>query len=411
MESGGGSREQPSERDELEELLREELAPDLQFVRKLGHSSKSSVYLAREPELKRLVAVKVLSPQLAQDDRARSRFEREAQTIASLSHSNIVAIHRVGRLSNGLPYIVMQFVKGRTLDERLRAEGKFEVGEGRRIVGEVASALAAAHQKGIVHRDVRPANVLYEEETGRTLLTDFGIAAIMARGDSEAPTRLTRTGELVGDPAYMSPEQLMGDQLSERSDVYSLGLFGYELLAGRGPYDASSRRELLTAHIKDRPRKLAELRSDVDLELAELLERCLAKEPGHRPNARDLARRLTEPSLDSTPAPAAAVGSSGDMVSALRERRVVQLSILYGAIAWGVLEVVGLLVERGILPEVGFRLVLVSVLTGLPALLLGAWFHGKKGRQEFTPVEYWLFGGLALIWLAVSAVILLGWLS
>lgn len=406
---GEESRRPSGSSDELDQLIREEVAPELQLVRKLGESSKSTVYLAREPDLKRLVAIKVLSPRLAQDERARARFEREAQAVASLSHSNIVAIHRVGRLSNGLPYIVMQFVKGRTLADRLEAEGRLPVDEARGIVADIASALAAAHKKGIIHRDVRPANVLYDEESGRCLLTDFGIAAIMARGDLDAPTRLTRTGEMIGDPAYMSPERLSGTEISERSDIYSLGLFGYELLAGRGPYDSQSKRELLAAHLKEQPRKLLELRSDVDPGLAELLERCLAKQPRHRPNASDVAR-LARPSAGPAPAPSAAQAGSDDLLARLKERRVVQIAILYGAVALALLEVVGQLVEHGILPEVGYRLTLVSAVTGLPAVLIGAWYHGKAGRQRFTPVEYWLFGGLALIWLGVSAVILLGWL-
>ena len=409
MGPGAESETRAGSSDDLARL-KSEFAPDLELVRKLGQSSKSSVYLAREPELKRLVAIKILSPKLAQDERARARFEREAQAVASLSHQNIVSIHRVGRLANGLPYIVMQFVKGRTLEDRVRAEGQLPVEEARRSVGEVAAALGAAHRKGIVHRDVRPANVLYDEDSGRSLLTDFGIAAIMASGDSDAASRLTRTGELIGDPSYMSPEQLMGTEVTERSDIYSLGLFGYELLAGRGPYDSKSKRELLTAHIKEQPRKLSELRRDVDPDLAALLERCLAKEPRHRPNARDVTR-FALPTFDLTPTPMPVRVGSDDVLSRLKERRIVQITILYGAVTWGLLEVVGLLVERGILPEVGFKLTLVSLVTGLPAVLIGVWFHGKAGRQKFTPLEYWLFGGLALVWLAVSAVILLGWLS
>jgi serine/threonine-protein kinase len=161
------------------------------------------------------------------------RFEREAQSAASLSHPNIVAIYRVGRLSNDLPYFIMQYVKGRTMADRIKAKGALPLDEARRAIGEVASAVAAAHQKGIVHRDIRPGNVLYEEDSGRALLADFGIAAIVASGDMGESARLTRTGELVGDPSYMSPEQLMGMEVTERSDVYAIGLLGYELVKRR----------------------------------------------------------------------------------------------------------------------------------------------------------------------------------
>lgn len=410
MEPGGQARADADFSDELEELLKEELAPELQLVRRIGRTSKASVFLAREPELKRLVAVKILSPKLGQDERARARFEREAQAVASLSHSNIVAIHRVGRLSSGLPYIVMQFVKGCTMADRLQAEGALPVEEARQVLSDMASAVAAAHSKGIVHRDIRPANVLYEEDSGRTLLTDFGIAAIMARGDRDQPSRLTKTGELVGDPAYMSPEQLMGGEVTGRSDVYALGLLGYELLTGRGPYDTRSKREMFAAHVREEPRDLSELRSGVDRTLSQLLKRCLAKEPRHRPSAADMAKRLSGAAVGLQTLPPAGTAPHGDVLSSLKERYIPQIAAVYVAGALGVLEVASQLVERSILPDVTYRLVLVAVATGLPAVLTGAWFHGKKGKQKFTAVEYWVFGILALVWLVVSAVLLVSWL-
>jgi serine/threonine protein kinase len=395
--------------DELEALLREELAPDLEVVRRLGRGSVATVYLARETALKRLVAVKVLSPRLARDRRARLRFEREAQAVAALTHPNIVQLYRVGRLSNDLPYIVMQYVKGRTMADRLQAEGPLPMEEARSLIAEVASAVAAAHRKGIVHRDIRPANVLYDEESRRSLLTDFGIAALLASGEAGQAARLTKTGELVGNPSYMSPEQLTGSGLSERSDVYAIGLLGYELLTGRGPYEADSRREMITAHIQQEPRKLSELRSDVDPRLEEVLRRCLAKEPEHRPNAADVARRLeAAPGAIVTPWPPLARPAAG-LFSKLSERRLPHVTVVYGAIAWAVLQVAWQLVESAVLPRVVYQLALVAVVTGFPAVLIGAWFHGKKGRQEFTRVEYWLFAVLALIWLAVSAFILITW--
>ncbi len=393
---------------ELEERLREELAPELRVLGRLSESPKSSTYLAREPDLKRLVAIKVLAPRLGRNEAARARFEREAQAVASLSHPSLVAIHRVGRLSNGLPYIVMRYVQGRTLADRLRAEGRLAVDEARRILVQVASALAAAHSKGVVHRDVRPCNVLCDEETGRSLLTDFGTAAVMPRGELDPPTRLTKTGELIGDPAYMSPEQLVGSGVSGRSDVYALGVLGYELLTGRGPYDAGSQKELVMAHLRGRPRDLSRLRRDVDRGLAALLERCLAKDPRHRPTAADVARLAgsSSPGL-----PVTVELGSRDFLARLKERRIVQIAMLNGAIAWGLLEAIGELVEHGILPEVGYRLALVSTITGLPAVLIGAWFHGKAGRQKFRVLEYWLFAALALIWLGASAVVLFSWMS
>ncbi|MGD2152719.1 MAG: serine/threonine-protein kinase [Gemmatimonadales bacterium] len=394
--------------DELEQLLRSELAPELEVVRRIGRGSMAQVYLARERPLKRMVAIKVLSPKLARDERARLRFEREAQAVAGLSHPNIVSVHGVGRLSNDLPYFVMQYVKGRTLEERLRAEGPLPVGEARNAIVEVASALAAAHQKGIVHRDVRADNVLHESESGRALLSDFGIVAILASAESGQAARLTKTGELVGDPAHMSPEQLSGQDVTELSDVYALGLMGYELLTGRGPYDVKSRREAITAHMQWEPRRLSELRADVDPDLEAVLTRCLAKEPEHRPRAADVARRLAAPA-ELTPVPRGTEPQPETLLARLKERRLPQIMIGYGGFAGVLITWAWTLVESQTLPRRAFDLALVAVVTGFPAVLTGAWFHGKKGRQRFEPIEYWVFGGLALIWLVVSAFILVKW--
>jgi serine/threonine protein kinase len=395
--------------DELEALLREELAPDLEVVRKLSLGSMAVVYLAREQQLKRLVAVKVLSPKLARDETARLRFEREAQAAASLSHPNIVAIYRVGRLSNDLPYFIMQYVKGRTMADRIKAKGGLPLDEARRAIGEVASAVAAAHQKGIVHRDIRPGNVLYEEDSGRSMLADFGIAAIVASGEMGGSARLTRTGELVGDPSYMSPEQLMGLEVTERSDVYAIGLLGYELVAGRGPFKASSKREKLTAHVKGEPAKLSDLRPGVDPAVESVLARCLAKEPEHRPDASDVASSLKDVSLELTPMPSSSGSGDAGFIGRAKERRMLQIVLAYGAMAVGASQLAWMLVESGTVQQVVFRLVLVSVVTGFPAVLVGAWFHGKKGRQKFESLEYWFFGGLAVVWLVVSALILFAW--
>jgi serine/threonine protein kinase len=410
VDSAAGSSSRGNDADEqLEKLLKQELAPDLEVLRCLGRGSMATVYLAREESLKRLVAVKVLSPKLARDERARQRFEREAQAVAAISHPNIVAIYRVGRLSNDLPYFVMQYVKGTTLAERLRAKVSLAGDEARRIVSEVASALAAAHDKGIVHRDVRAGNVLYEEGSGRALLADFGIAAVLVSGESGAPTRLTRTGELIGDPSYMSPEQLRGEDVTERSDLYALGLMGYETAAGRGPYEVKSKRDAVTAHIKQEPRKLSELRAGVEPLLEDVLLRCLAKEPGHRPSAADVAEQLKAPTGEIPVEPQPGPLTGPDLLRKIAERRIPQIALIYGFFALGIFGVAANLADRGIISEVVFRLVLVAEVTGLPAVLVGAWFHGRRGRQKFEPVEYWVFGALGLVWLVVSVVILLTW--
>lgn len=221
------------------DALQEALGPDFEIKQRLGKGSMATVYLAKEKALGRFVAVKVLLPGRAKEETARKRFEREAKAVASLTHPNVVQIHRMGRLRDETPYLVMRFVKGRTMEERLAAEGRLPPDLAREVLHDVASALAAAHAQGIVHRDVRPANVLWDEEKGQAMLTDFGIAAILATSGEDA-TRLTQTGQMVGDPRYLSPEQLRDENLTELADMYAFGVLGYELYTGAGPYDAKT---------------------------------------------------------------------------------------------------------------------------------------------------------------------------
>jgi serine/threonine-protein kinase len=281
--------------EDLRGLVEQALAPSYLLVRELGRGGMATVYLARDPALKRLVAVKVLAAELALDKSARIRFEREAQAAASISHPNVVSVYSVGELADGTPYFVMQHVEGPTLEERLEGEGTLRVDEGARLIGEVASGLAAAHQKGVVHRDIKPSNVLYEVETGRALISDFGIASALTSQDEEdrTVTKITSTGTVVGTPAYMSPEQLLGDPVTPKSDIYNLGLLAYDVLAGRGPFDVTSPSERIAAILRDTPRNLSELQDAVDPELDAVLLACLERDPDERPDASELARRLS----------------------------------------------------------------------------------------------------------------------
>ncbi|MGA2383090.1 MAG: serine/threonine-protein kinase [Gemmatimonadales bacterium] len=278
----------------LEEQLRAALSPSFLLIRKLGQGGMASVYLAREPALRRLVAVKVLAPELAADPHSRARFEREAQAVAGLSHPNVLAIYGLGELTDGTPYFVMQYVSGKSLAARLEEEGPLDPDEAKRITGEVAAALGAAHAKGIIHRDIKPANILYDEEAGRALVSDFGIAAVRSEpaGPDAKSTKLTGTGMIVGTPQYMSPEQMLAQPVTERTDVYALGLLGYELVTGHGPFRATTPQELIAAHLRDVPPPLAEIRKDVDPEFAGLVSACLQKDQEQRPSASDVAKRL-----------------------------------------------------------------------------------------------------------------------
>jgi DNA-binding SARP family transcriptional activator len=268
----------------------DEFPDSLQVLRHLGDGSMARVYLAREPHLKRLVAVKLLLPKLAGDGRARLRFEREAQTAARLNHPNICTVHRAGILADGTPYLVMPYVRGSSLAERLVSTGRFDPETVRRVLSEIGSALAAAHRLGIVHRDVRPDNILHEEDTDRFLLSDFGVAGLLETAD-EAPSSLTRRGEILGHPDYMSPEQQRGEPITDRTDVYSLGVVAFELLTGNlpGPAPANvpgARPSRKTASA----RALRDFLARSDPELAEAVNRCLNAEPRHRPGAVDLMK-------------------------------------------------------------------------------------------------------------------------
>jgi len=391
----------PTESSALPVTLPEGLEP----VRPLGRGKVAQVHLAREPELQRLVAVKILRRELSDEETARLRFEREARSAASLTHPNVVSVHRFGRLEDGTPYLVMTYVQGRTLADRIQAEGPVGEEEARSILAQLASALAAAHAKGIVHRDLRPANVLVEEDTGRALLADFGIAAVLESGGSMGP-RLTRTGQIMGEPRYASPEQLRGEEVTGQADVYSLGILGYELLTGEGPYQARSAREWIAAHLTAEPRPLGRLRPGASPELEDLLLRCLAREPSHRPRAVDVLKRLEGMRRGAHGVEGIGTSPSGPGPGLVR-RRVPHVVAAAAVAGWGLLELVSQLVENGILDPLLYRLSLNLVAWALVGSAVVAWFHGQKGRQKAPPLELWILAVLTAGWIATTTILLL----
>ncbi len=282
----------------LEQTLQASLSPTYEVLRPLGLGGMGAVFLAKEPALKRLVAVKVLAPRLAADKRARVRFEREARAAAAISHPNVVRVYAVGETKRTkLPYIVMQYVDGPNLEEWRLRRGRVAEREVRRVVGEIAAALSAAHTRDLIHRDVKPSNVLIEKESGRAFVADFGVsAALSAEGTEE--TKLTETGALIGTPPFMSPEQSAGLVLTPKSDVYSLGVLAYQLVTGDLPYYANSTMGWAAAHLRDIPTPTAEMRPELSPAVAQMVDRCLDKSPDERPTADAVSRGML-PSLES----------------------------------------------------------------------------------------------------------------
>jgi serine/threonine-protein kinase len=279
--------------DQVVEELRETLAPELQLLERLGGGGMGDVFLARDPVLKRNVAVKVLAQHLGLSPQARERFAREAEAVAAVAHPNVVPIYRVGTLPKSeLGYIVMAHVDGPTLREMLPPGTVGSESDVRRIVAEIAGALAAAHSRGVVHRDIKPANVLYDQLGGRFVVVDFGIASVLDRDSGRRSARLTLEGLPIGTPEYMSPEQAAGDPISEKSDIYSLGCLGYELLTGKPPITGATPTAVVFGHLHQQPVPVGTLRSDLSPEFAALVMRCLAKDPATRPDAEEITRAL-----------------------------------------------------------------------------------------------------------------------
>jgi serine/threonine-protein kinase len=245
----------------------------------VGRGGMAVVYRATDLRLNRPVAIKVLPPDLAFNPDVRTRFIREAQTAAQLSHPNIVPIYSVDdKGGESLVYFVMAFVEGESLGVRLKREGAWPIAQSVRVLRDVADALAYAHARGVVHRDIKPDNILIDRASGRPMVTDFGIARAAA-----AETRLTVTGVAVGTPAYMSPEQAVGErEIDGRSDLYSLAVVGYHLLAGDTPFKAANTPAMLVKHVSERPKPIRERRPEIPAYLAVAIDRALAKRPEDR---------------------------------------------------------------------------------------------------------------------------------
>ncbi len=249
----------------------------------IGHGGFGVVFKAFDPALGRAVAIKVLAPQLATSAAARGRFAREAKAAAAVVHENVVAIHAVDSWNN-LPYLVMPYIAGQSLQERVDRDGPVDLKAILRIAIQTAHGLQSAHAQGLVHRDVKPSNILLENGVERVKLTDFGLA----RAVDDAS--LTQSGVVAGTPQYMSPEQARGEPVDHRSDLFSLGSVLYFMCTGHAPFRASSTPAVLRRVSDEEPRSIRDSNPDIPVWLADLVGRLHAKDPANRfGTAREVA--------------------------------------------------------------------------------------------------------------------------
>src|SRR5262245_10265577 len=251
------------------------LLGDYEVREVVGQGGMGVVLKAFEPALHRLVAIKVLAPAIAGSATARRRFTREAQAAAAVSHDHIVTVHGVYE-TDGLPYLVMQYVTGESLQARLDRAGPLEVAEVVRIGHQTASALAAAHAQGLIHRDVKPANILLENGLARVKITDFGLARMAD------DVGLTQSGVVAGTPEYMAPEQARGEQVDHRADLFSLGSALYATCTGRRPFRGSTALAVLRQVCEGEPEPVRSLNPEVPAWLEEVIQRLLSKDPAAR---------------------------------------------------------------------------------------------------------------------------------
>ncbi|HEX5632816.1 MAG TPA: serine/threonine-protein kinase, partial [Gemmatimonadales bacterium] len=287
------------------ERLETALAGRYRLERELGAGGMAIVWLAEDVKHRRKVAIKVLRPELAAS-LGPARFVREIEIAAQLQHPHILPLLDSGE-ADGLAYYVMPYVEGESLRERLQRETALPLGEAVAIVREVADALAYAHRRGVVHRDVKPDNVMLAD--GHALVMDFGVAKAV----SEARESMTTVGMAIGTPAYMAPEQAAGDpNVDYRADIYALGCLAYELLGGRPPFTGSTPQQVLGAHISKVPEPLGTVRQGLPPVLESAVMRCLAKAPDERwPNAGEFRAALDTTPLGTTPVQTVAIPAPG----------------------------------------------------------------------------------------------------
>ncbi len=351
--------------------LQTALAGEYSLQRELGRGGMGIVYLARDVQLDRDVAIKVLPTHLAHRPEARERFLREARMAAGLSHPHIVPIHRVSEVG-GFVFFVMSYVEGETLGDRLRTRGPLPPAEAARILREVAWALAYAHGRGIVHRDVKPDNILLEARTGRALVTDFGIA----HGGRD-PGVVTDPGKIMGTAHFMSPEQAASESIDGRSDIYALGVVGYLAVSGRLPYEAPTVPALLLRQATQEPPSVMRAAPGLPPALGAAIDRCLARDPAARFSDGEALAEALAPPPDARPS----------LPTTLRAWLAARNPLLVPYTAWsgafGTLTLVNLVVWlAGNRPAGPRDIVMLAAIASLPIFpIIG--FHLNQAYRQF----------------------------
>jgi TolB-like protein/tRNA A-37 threonylcarbamoyl transferase component Bud32/Flp pilus assembly protein TadD len=382
--------------------VRKALAGHYQIERVLGEGGMATVYLAHDQKHNRKVAVKVMRPELAATLGA-DRFLREVQVAAQLSHPHILPMHDSGE-ADGILYYVMPYVEGETLKERIAKEGQLSVNDAMRLGREVAEALAYAHTRGIIHRDIKPGNILLQ--SGHALVADFGIArALGAEGDA-----LTKTGLAVGTPQYMAPEQATGErEVDGRADIYALGAVMYEMVAGEPPFTGPTARSIITRSLTEEPRSLTVSRAGLSAAVNSGIMKALAKSPSDRyANAQEMVGALDR-AIEGTRSGTGAVAASAGPTA-------MQVWGLFALGCMGMLALVSAIIRQWNLPRwtIGFAVGLLAI--GAVVLVLTGRMEARRRAGTATPGlgrlftwRYATLGGMLalLLWAGVATALAL----
>ena len=361
---------------------------------RLGAGGMGVLYRATDLKLGRAVAIKLLARHLVSDEAAKARFVREARAASALDHPNIANIYEIGE-EDGELFIAMALYEGETLKQRLE-KGGLGVEEALDVLRQVALGLAAAHRAGIVHRDIKPANVLMTN-TGTVKILDFGLAKLVS--DSQ-PQTMTQAGQAMGTVLYMSPEQLRGDAVDARSDLWSFGVLAYELLAGASPFQTDSNAATVARILHEKSPSLAAVPGVPDW-LAQLVSQLLRKNPAERPQtASEVLRRLGGGELArSLPAePLGAAEGSGSMVprkpaglngwfAELKRRRVFRTLVGYGIASFAVLQIIEPVMHGLHWPETVLSYVVVALAAGFPIVITLVWAFDVKAGWAWMPPQ------------------------